>query len=221
MSRLHTLITITDGCDTCDDDGCDFELAIRRLREKRLFSLSCGIGQTDVDHEGLTLLAAETGGLHIAVRGSEGVAQALSDLTQFIRVRVASVTAEVSTDGGDAMNHVSIASAAPVRVAVDAFLLIDCSWSMFGMRDEDDWSGDKEKIVRTRQSACALVDSLNPRFDQVGVARFWRNHEILCRPTDDFTQCKRCIEGIAGGPGTGLYRAIAAIAGIFEDDSGS
>jgi len=204
MSNLRVLLTITDGCDIEDKDGRQFKRAVEKLQPAPVVSLSCGIGESDVDHHGLAMLAALTGGRHIIVQGSEGIRQALDDLVGRIVFRGQAVVA------ADAQRAIvaSVTQVSAARVPVDLLFLIDCSNSMVGQSDDPNVPGDKLKLSRTKEAAIAVVNSLNPAFDRVGVAQFCGDYRLLLRLTQDFAAVKRQIMGISPGGSTALYSAI-------------
>ena len=214
-SNRRVLLTVTDGCDNRDERDHAFNRAVDALRNRQIFSLSCGIGQTDVDHEGLTRLANQTGGVHVKVLGSMGIAQAMFDLTVFLYARILGVQLAEITQNQAKFMELLAQQKGVARIAVDVMVLIDCSWSMLGMRDDDDWSGDKLKLPRTKEATTLLIHTLNPQYDRVGVARFWEKYQLLQSLTSDFSACCNEIEGIEGGFGTGLYRAMAFAADEF------
>jgi hypothetical protein len=204
MSRAKVLLTITDGEDNHQDRKKDFPRAINLLNAKGIYSLSVGIGTVDVDHEGLNILADKTGGIHIAPLNSMGVAQALSNITQVIHTQIAK--AELLTNASY-QERIEIQQQ-NLRAAIDLFILIDCSKSMKGLRNDDTWTGDKEKLINTQHSAINVLRTLHPDFDRVAVAKFWGRYQLLTRFTSDFQHCADLIASIDVDESTGLYRAI-------------
>ena len=205
MGRARVLLTVTDGCDNRDQKNRDFEQTISLLNEKEIFSLSCGIGTIDVDHKGLSKVASRTNGAHIAINSSIGIAEALRDLSVFLSTHILGISIQEPYIRG----FMGMFSQETYRMAVDLIILIDCSWSMLGMKDDNDWSGDKNKLPYTKVACINVIRSLNSGFDRIGIARFWEKYQLLVSLTNDFGLCEKYIRGIEGGSGTGLYRAMA------------
>jgi Mg-chelatase subunit ChlD len=208
MQKPKVLVTITDGKDIRDHDNRQFESATKALIGKRVFSLSCGIGSIDVDHDRLARLASLTRGRHIEVRGSSGIAQALGVLTVQLQALLRRTQVTMANRRQAMSVESTVAASRIVRLAVDLIILMDCSWSMLGMLSDNSWNGDKEKLPKSKQAAISLINSLNQRFDRVGVARFWDGYELLCPLTADFQKCKQNINRIEGAGGTALFKAI-------------
>ncbi|MDD4351758.1 MAG: VWA domain-containing protein [Candidatus Gracilibacteria bacterium] len=211
MARARVLLTITDGEDNASDKERDFPEAVNNLNKKEIYSLSVGIGTIDVDHRGLALLAHLTGGLHVAPLNSEAVACALRDITTFIHTKIAGL---MLSDGASHLEQIAVRQRA-VRAAIDLLILIDCSWSMGGLREDGTWTGDKNKLKNTKASSINVIDSLDPNHDRVGVAKFWEKYQLLTGLTSNFDHCKRLINGIELDNATGLYRAIGFAAEEF------
>lgn len=216
MENVKLLLIVTDGKDTIDKKNKSFNQAINLLKSKNIFSLSCGIGEIDVDHGGLTRLAESTGGKHIEIHHSTGIARAIEDLTRYIHTKILHLSKIVETPDEIFQNHIGLIQQNLVLIPIDLFILIDCSWSMLGMMSDGNWNGDKEKLSKAKEATINVVQSLNPNYDHVGVARFWEKYQCLTGLTSDFNKCVKLIGGIKGGGGTGLYRAICFVTEEFN-----
>lgn len=204
MSRANVLLTITDGEDNRDEKNRNFEKAIKKLNRNGVFSLSVGIGKTDVDHEGLSIIADETDGKHIAPFNSLGVASALSDITEIIHTRIARQVLMSNTTYEERLEI----ERNNLRAAINLFILIDCSYSMVGLTSDDRWDGDSDKLYNTKHSAINVLRTLNPHHDKVAVAKFWEKYKLLARFNQNFQRSAEIIADIDPDNGTGLYRAI-------------
>lgn len=211
MSRAKVLLTITDGEDNHKNRKRDFPLAITKLNTKRIYSLSVGIGKIDVDHEGLSILADNTGGLHIAPRNSLDIAQALSHITQVMHTEIARDLLLTNASYEERI----IIQQQNLRAAIDLFILVDCSKSMKGLRSNGSWGGDRDKLRNTQHSAINVLRTLHPDYDRVAVGKFWERYQLLTSFTADFQHCANLLANIDVDNGTGLYRAMCFAAEEF------
>ena len=228
-SRLKVLVTITDGVDTDLGVGEDVSEGTLEwtegmrvsdlagfIRDRQVFSLSCGIGLQDVHHWGLAQIARMTGGLHIAISHSSGIAQALAHLTEFMLVRI--LGAQVTATGSNVteVRRCTVIQQAIQRLAADVLILLDCSYSMVGMYTDPYPTGDATKLPCAKAAALELINSLNPEFDRAGVVSFCAQVRVLCRLTHDFETCVEAVRGIEPGFKTSLYRAMEASASLLS-----
>lgn len=211
MGRAKVLLTITDGEDNGDEKDYYLNKSIKKLKNKGIYSLSVGIGSIDVDHEGLSHVANNTGGIHIMPRNSTGVAQALSNITEIIHTQIAR---QVVMNNSSYFERTRFQQN-NLRAAIDLFILIDCSPSMEGLRSDGSWDGDKMKLINTQHSAINVLRTLHPNYDRVAVASFWEDYELHSSFTNDFQHCANEIAGIETESGTSLYKAMCKAADAF------
>ena len=222
MDNLRTVATISDGKNCCDYGGSVPERAVSSTLSAHVLSLSFGIGERDVDHAAMESVARATGGRHLVVRGSGDLAREVARQTEFI-LAIASRRTVVHLGADGARVHQSVVTQASVaRLAVDLVILIDRSWSMFGMGADQSsdtprerWTGDPLKMPRAQEAAVQLIRSLNPQYDRVGISQFCEEYKCVQHLTHDFDSCVLAVRSIRGCSCSSLWAAMAKAAAEF------
>ena len=217
MSLLRLIASFTDG----KDRGSGWEdrllCALGAHRDAGVHLLSCGIGQ-EADHDSLARLASAAEGLHVALESSEQLGIALTAFAQFIEgnAKQASVVAQCRLS---ATKPAAVPASVQVgRRPVDLLVLIDSCPAMMGHRAYNDWSGDALRLVRSKETAKALVSLLNPQCDRVCVSGFGGVSPHLKGFSGDFGAACLAIDRLGGDSTHSPFSAIRRAVQEFKQD---